>query len=71
MEEKRLLTAGYHPKIRNGVKVYCRREEELGTRLGAKEHCGSAADLKASVAATQEDMEALRRDSLRVMPVGK
>ena len=70
-DEKRLIAAGYHAKIRNGVKVYCRVDEELGSRLGAQEHCGTVADLKAALAATREDMESVRRDSLRVVPVGK
>jgi hypothetical protein len=70
-DEKRLIAAGYHPRIRNGVKVYCRVDEELGSRLGAKEHCGTVEDLKASMQAAHEDMESVRRDSLRVVPVGK
>ena len=70
-DEKRLIAAGYHPRIRNGVKIYCRVDEELGSRLGAKEHCGTVEDLKASVQAAHEDMESVRRDSLRVVPVGK
>ena len=70
-DEKRLLAMGYRAKIRNGVKVFCRSDDVIGSRLAQVEHCGTVADLKAAQNATREDAEDLRRQSLRVVPVGK
>ena len=62
-EERHFIAMGYKPKVRNGVKVFCRYEDELGSRLARKERCGTLADLKAAEAATVEDME--RRQATR------
>ncbi len=70
-DEKRLIGMGYRLKIRTGERVFCHLEEELGSRLGGREICGTVADIKAAQAATHDDAEALRRQSLRVNPVGK
>jgi len=70
-EERHLIAMGYKPKVRNGVRLFCRYEDELGSRLGHKERCGTAADWKTAEAATHDDMEEMRRQALKVNPAGK
>jgi hypothetical protein len=68
-DEKRLIAMGYKPVMRHGEKVFCRSEEELGTRLGGRKVCGTAKDLEAAWASTREQMEQQQR--LQLNPVGK
>ena len=68
-EERRLIGMGYKPEMRHGEKVFCRREEELGTRLGGVKHCGTIAQLKAEHAELRESVEKAQRNS--VMPQGR
>jgi hypothetical protein len=45
-DEKQLLNEGYTPEMHNGTKIWCRREEELGSRLGSRHKtCGTAEEL--------------------------
>jgi hypothetical protein len=37
--EKRMHAMGYSTVMQNGQKYFCRRDEVLGTRLGATNHC--------------------------------
>ena len=60
-EEKRLLAQGYKAQMRNGEKVFCRREEQMGTRLGGRLICGTIADLKAAQEQTREEVERRQR----------
>ena len=43
--EHHFLSEGYRLEMRNGDKVFCRREEVLGSRLGAQKVCASALQL--------------------------
>jgi hypothetical protein len=43
--EKHFLAEGYKMEMRNGEKVFCRREEELGSRLGGRKVCSTAQQL--------------------------
>lgn len=45
-DEQRLLNQGYRPQMRNGEKIYCRREAELGSRISSVQHCGTVTQLK-------------------------
>ncbi len=45
-QEKHFLAEGYKMEMRNGEKVFCRREEELGSRLGAHKVCGTGLQLQ-------------------------
>ncbi|HEY0768680.1 MAG TPA: hypothetical protein VGD47_12040 [Steroidobacteraceae bacterium] len=45
-EEKRLLAAGYRMQLRHGEKMFCRREEEIGSRLGGREVCRTKEQLR-------------------------
>jgi hypothetical protein len=44
--DKHFLAEGYKMQMRNGQKVFCRREDQLGSRLGAAVTCNSAEELK-------------------------
>ena len=46
--EKHFLAEGYKMEMRHGEKYFCRREEQLGTRLGAQKVCGTAQQLQAT-----------------------
>jgi len=43
--EKHFLAEGYKIEMHNGEKYYCRREEELGSRLGGRKQCSNAQQL--------------------------
>jgi hypothetical protein len=56
-EEKRLRAMGYKMQMRNGERVFCRREEVLGSRLEGKLICGTVQDLKATAEQNRQDVE--------------
>ena len=56
--EKRLRSAGYKPQTVDGVKIWCRTENSLGSRLAQQKNCGTAQDLERSVRETQDRFEA-------------
>jgi len=60
-EEKRLRAAGYRPETRNGVKVWCRREGELGSRLGGIKVCGTPDEMQLSVHEHQESVKQMQK----------
>ena len=41
-DEQLLVSRGYKLEVRNGDRVFCRREQVLGSRLGDKKVCGTA-----------------------------
>ncbi len=41
-DEQLLVSKGYKVQVVNGEKIFCRREEVLGSRLGEKKVCGTA-----------------------------
>ena len=57
VEESRLRTAGYKPEMANGVKIWCRTENTLGSRLAQQKNCGTAQDLERSVQETRNRLE--------------
>lgn len=61
-DDKQLLAAGYHTQMRHGQKLYCRREEEPGSRLGGQMTCGTAADLKRATTAGQDALNKVQRN---------
>jgi len=67
--EKHFLAEGYKLEMRNGEKYFCRREEQLGSRLGAQKVCGTAQQL----AATEREAQAAyqRGKSQQNNPSGK
>ena len=66
-EEKRLIAMGYRPEMRNGEKIFCRVETELGSRFTTK-HCARADELKAMTRDAQDTMEKVQRT--QVPPMG-
>ena len=60
-DEKRLISQGYKPEMRNGEKVFCRREQTLGSRLGEAKHCATAEQLKVSHQETHDVMDKIQR----------
>lgn len=60
-EEKRLIGLGYKPEMQNGEKVFCRREQTLGSRLGETKHCATAEQLKLSHQETRDVMDKIQR----------
>jgi hypothetical protein len=60
-EEKRLIALGYKPEMRNGEKVFCRRELALGSRIAEVKHCATAAQVKSSRQETHDVMEKVQR----------
>jgi opacity protein-like surface antigen len=43
--EKHFLSEGYKIEMHNGEKLFCRREDQLGSRLGGYKNCGTAQQL--------------------------
>jgi hypothetical protein len=43
--EKHFLAEGYKMEMHNGEKLFCRREDQLGSRLGGHKNCGTAQQL--------------------------
>jgi len=43
--EKHFLSEGYKIEMHNGEKYFCRREEQLGSRLGGSKQCSTAQQL--------------------------
>jgi len=60
-EERRLIGMGYKPEMRHGEKVFCRREQTLGSRLGEAKHCATAEQLKISQQETHDVIEKIQR----------
>lgn len=44
--DKHFLSEGYKIQMRNGEKKFCRREDQLGSRLGGAMTCSSGEELK-------------------------
>jgi hypothetical protein len=44
--EKHFLSEGYKLEMHNGEKMFCRREEQLGSRLGGQKVCSTAQQLQ-------------------------
>jgi len=59
--EKRLTNSGYRAKMRNGTKVWCKQQGELGSRLGGQEICGTPDELRMVVQQNQDAAKQLQR----------
>jgi hypothetical protein len=60
-DERRLIMAGWHEEMHNGEKVFCRWEDETGSRLERKHVCGSVDQIKDAVQQTDDRLtESLR-----------
>jgi hypothetical protein len=61
-DEKLLLSRGYKLEMHGGQKLFCRREQVLGSRLGEQKHCGTVDQLKVSQQESQEATEKIQRN---------
>ena len=59
-DEKRLLAAGYQLHVKNGEKIFCRREIDLATRFPTK-ICGTAEQIAALRRTSRESLENTQR----------
>ena len=66
--EQRLINLGYKPQMRNGEKVYCRREAELGSRIAASQRCGTVSQLATTTRDGKDYLEKTQQS--QVNPVG-
>jgi hypothetical protein len=55
--EKKLTNSGYKPKMKNGAKVWCKRQDEIGTRLGVQEVCATPDEWRQTFRANQDVLE--------------
>ena len=60
-DEKHFISEGYKPEMRNGQKVFCRREQVLGSRLGEAKHCATIEQLKVSEQESKDVTEQVQR----------
>ncbi|HXY95496.1 MAG TPA: hypothetical protein VEH00_00885 [Steroidobacteraceae bacterium] len=56
-QEKHFLSEGYRLEMHHGEKMFCRREDTLGSRLGSKNYCSTAEQLTATERAAQRAMD--------------
>jgi hypothetical protein len=61
-DERRLISLGYKPQMRNGEKVYCRREAALGSRINTTQHCGTVAQLATATQEEKDSVEKIQRN---------
>lgn len=57
MMEKHFLSEGYKIEMHHGEKYFCRREEDLGSRLGGQKYCSSVEQLKATEKEAQASVD--------------
>ena len=55
--EKHFVSEGYKVQMRGGQKQYCRKEAQLGSRLGSEVNCSSLQQLKATEDQTQSALQ--------------
>jgi hypothetical protein len=60
--EKHFLAEGYKMEMHNGEKLFCRREQQLGSRLGDHKNCGTAEQLNFT---EQEAQAAVQRGQMQ------
>ena len=60
-EEKHLMAQGYRMEMRHGEKVFCHREEVLGSRLEGQKVCATAEQLKLREQQSKELVEKAQR----------
>jgi hypothetical protein len=68
--EKRLLGQGYRAYMQNGEKVFCRRAEVMGSRLGGRLICMTVVEARAYENEAQNDVEHLQQLVKPCLPSG-
>ena len=69
VQEKHFLAEGYTEEMHHGEKMFCRREDALGSRLGGKKYCSTAEQLTATELEAQRSMDSSTWQEHQ--PVGK
>lgn len=59
--EKRLTNSGYKSRMRNGQKVWCKQQGELGSRLGGQEVCATPDEWRRATRENQDVVEHIQR----------
>jgi len=59
--EKRLTNSGYKSRMRNGQKVWCKQQGELGSRLGGQEVCATPDEWRQAMRENQDVVEKIQR----------
>lgn len=59
----RLRTAGYKPRVKNGVTVWCRQETALGSRLAQVESCSSPEEIDQAAQNAKDTVEKMQRNT--------
>jgi hypothetical protein len=60
-EDKRMIRQGYQIRMRDGEKLYCKRQTTSGSRLNTKDVCLRSDELKAM----REDAQDAMREKIR------
>jgi len=61
--EKHFLAEGYKPAMRHGVKMFCRHEDVLGSRLGGGYVCATAQELESLEAQSRQAVEHVQQNT--------
>lgn len=61
--DRRLRAQGYTVQVKNDQKVYCRREEKLGSRVSGRTVCATAEQIKSAADDAAASAEYLQRMS--------
>ena len=62
--EQRLVSQGYRPQMRNGEKIFCKREPVMGSRTQFDMHCGTVEQLTSETQSSREVTERSQRIQL-------
>ncbi len=62
--EKHLISTGYKPEMQRGQKVFCRKEQIIGSHLGATKVCGTADELTLAEHNAREYTEQVQRSTI-------
>ncbi len=57
----RLRSAGYKPKVKDGVTIWCKQQTALGSRLTQVEMCGSPEQVEQSIQDSKDAVETAQR----------
>jgi hypothetical protein len=60
-DDKHFISEGYRIETHGDTKMYCRREDVIGTRLGAHTTCATAEQLKMSEMEAHESLSYTQR----------
>ena len=62
--EKQLLHMGFKPSMQHGQKVFCKREQQLGSRVSGTMVCGTVDQLENQFRLSREAVEQTQRSAI-------